>query len=105
MTLHSSGNDIVHFIKHAAQIGKDGTTNGKAIAWVDGWSTRSVSGLLGCASCASRACQKLSCCCACFTRVLRVALLGRLLLWCVAGERRYCATAARMLPISASKWA
>jgi len=37
MTLHSSGNDIVHFIKHAAQIGKDGTTNGKAIAWVDGW--------------------------------------------------------------------
>jgi hypothetical protein len=37
MMLHSSGNDIVHFIKHAAQIGKDGTTKGKAIARVDGW--------------------------------------------------------------------
>ena len=37
MTLHSSGNDIVHFIEHAAQIGKNGTTHGKAIAWIDGW--------------------------------------------------------------------
>lgn len=37
MTLHSSGNDIVHFIKHAAQVGKDGTTHGKAPAWIDGW--------------------------------------------------------------------
>jgi len=37
MTLHSSDNDIVHFVKHAAQIGKDGTTYGKAIAWVDEW--------------------------------------------------------------------
>ena len=37
MRLHSSGNDIVHFIKHAVQIGKDGTTHSKAITWVHRW--------------------------------------------------------------------
>ena len=31
--------DIVHFIKHAAQVGEEGATNGKAIACSDGRAT------------------------------------------------------------------